>query len=64
MSPMEPQTDEGNMDDYCYQPSLIQAVLQWDVGRVIVSSHPRTASETPTSKHDLGRLFPTNVHIT
>lgn len=26
MSSMQHQIDEGNIDDYCYQPSLIHAV--------------------------------------
>lgn len=61
MSSTEDQIDEGNIDD---QPTLIHAVQQWDVAGVIVSSHPHIGSETPTSKHDSGRLLPTNVHIT
>lgn len=32
MSPMQDQTDEGNTDGYCCQPSLIHAVQQRDVG--------------------------------
>lgn len=64
MSPMQDQRDEGNIIAYCCQPGPIHAVQQRDVGGVIVSSHPRISSETPTSKHDSGRLLPTNVHIT